>query len=312
MADIRFYDLDFNLLHILPPHSNKIGYKAINAQQDFNGSGSFELLFWDSNLKELVKKYRDNMLIVWRDFQGLLTSYKFNDKENHLYGTHINGLLHRAIIPVRSEKTDTVENLTNLAVNNINWLGFTEPQTMTNTVTYSTDKPTTADTYLQKLFEVGECGYELKADFINKRYKLGIITTRQNPLMLSAANLNAYEFETNYIGKEIAFGGWYKLNDVWTYISLDDTKSGIHKIDTVLGATTKAEALNELKQKKAEHKITMNTRRIEYGVDYSIGDVLRVQEDGVTQHKLINGIMRWDESGYGEKPILTDYEEAMA
>ena len=311
MPDIRFYDLDFNLLRILPPNSKDIGFKAINTQQDFNGSGSVEILFRDDILKELVKQYRDNMIIVWRDFQGLLTSYKFNQKESHLYGTHLNGLLHRAVIPICAERTDTVANFTRSALDNISWLSFNDNGIASSSVTYSTDKPNTADNYLQNLFKLGGCGYEIKADFENKKYIFKLIESKQNSLMLSETNLNAYNFETTYTGKELAFGGWYKneTDDKWTYIVLNDTKSGIHKIDTVLSATTLNEAMNELKQKKSEYTITLNTKRIECGKDYKIGDIVRIQEDGITQQKLVSSVMKWEENGYGEKPVLTDYEE---
>lgn len=310
MADIRFYDLDFNLLRILPPFADTRGYKAIITQQNFNDCGSLEIVFRDDELKQLVEEYRDNMLIVWNGFEGFMTSDKFTDTEYRITGMHLNGLLHRAVIKATTEKNDTVGNIARTAAEQISWLTVDTSTDITTKVTYGTDKPKKADEFLQNLFTAGKCGYEIKADIKNKKYVLKLINTAQNDLMLSKANLNVYNVETMYIGKEKAFGGWYKNgDDVWSYITTDSTKSGIHILDTVLSAETEAEAQNELKRCKAEYEITADTCNIEYGKDYNIGDIIRVQENGITKRQLVSGIERYRENGYAEQPILTDYEE---
>ncbi|MBQ7794727.1 MAG: hypothetical protein IJ366_09470 [Clostridia bacterium] len=309
MADIRFYDLDFNLLYILPQYAEDFGYQSINTQQDFNDNGSVEIVFRDEELKGIAEQYRDNILVTWNGFQGFLTSYKWTDSECRLFGMHLNGLLHRIVIGITSETTDTAENIARAVFENIDWLTLGEMAGDTKEVTYSTDKPKTADTFIQELFKAGDCGYCVTANLLEKKYVLDIINTRTNPLMLSVSNLNAYGVEVTYNGKAIAHGGWYKKDDAWLYVSKDTTRTGIHNVDTVLSAGTNAEALNELKACKEEYEVIANVRNIEYGADYAIGDIVRVQTDGITQRQLVSGVSRWQEKGYGEKPILTDFTE---
>lgn len=313
MADIRFYDFDFNLIRILPPFAEEIGYKAIDTEQIFNGSGSLEINFFDPVLKKLVEKHEANIIIKWRDFCGVLTSYRWTDKEYKLTGTHLNGLFNRAVIPAIKKTddngetiADTVCNILNSALENIDWINYSDLSSLTTEVIYGTDKPEKADTFIQGLFDISGCGYEIKADFRNKSFIFEPILPVLSSLMLSESNLNAYEFETTYIGKSEAFGGWYKSGDEWKYITRDETKAGIHKIDTVLSAETEADAKNELAQCKPEFEILATTRNIEYGKDYKIGDILRVQHDGKTDKRLVTGVNRWEEGGYHESPIMSE------
>ena len=81
--DIRFYDFNFNLLYILPSFAVDTGYIAVNAQQDLNSSGSLEILFADNELKEIIERHKDNILVVWKDFQGFLTSYRWDKDFNY-------------------------------------------------------------------------------------------------------------------------------------------------------------------------------------------------------------------------------------
>ena len=43
-----------------------------------------------------------------------------------------------------------------------------------------------------------------------------------------------------------------------------------------------------------------------HGVDYNIGDIIRIQIDGVTEKLLVSGVNMWNEKSYGEEPILTE------
>lgn len=319
--DIRFYDFDFNLLYILPSFAVDTGYISVNAQQDFNSSGSLEILFSDNELKKIIEQHKDNILVVWKGFQGFLTSYRW-DKDSRLTGMHLNGLLHRAVIPKTiTELTGDVETLARSAVSsNIAWLCLGEVKGFSNEVKYSTEKYTLADEYIQNLLKLDNGGYRIKADIPNKKYIFECIKPEKNPLMLSEGNLNAYDFEITYINKEKAFGGWYEKEQpedsegnrpdpVWTYITLDSSKTGIDKIDTVLSAKTENEAVNELKQKKAEYEILAKTKDIECAKDYEIGDILRVQTAGITVYKLADGVKMWNERGYGEQPVLKEWED---
>lgn len=335
MSDVRFYDFEFNLVHILPPSSNSTGYSSMNVTQEFNGSGSLELVFQDDDLKKKIEDYNCNLFVVWGEFQGFLTSYIWQDNSCRVTGMHLNGLLHRAVIPSlfnivtvkddkeneRQEKqavADSFNNLLKSTIDSIEWLNY-EPKTgFTDNVSYLVEKYTTADTYIQGLLDLIKGGYAITADFKLKRLIIEPFKRSENRIMLSEDNLNAYNFETSYINKELAYGAWFEkevkdkdgktLDPIWTYISLND-KKGIYKVDTVLTAKTEAEAEAELKKRIAEFKITAETRNINYGVDYKLGDIVRVQHDGKTVKRLVSGVNLWQEQEYGEQPILTELEE---
>ena len=318
--DIRFYDFEFNLLYILPQYSGDIGYVSVNTEQNLNDCGMFDVVFSDDSLKKVIEDNRDNVIVLWNGFQGVLTSFKW-DSKCRICGLHLNGLLKRAVIPgTEGEVTDDAETLAHSAVSeNIPWLYLGEVKGLSEDVTYSTERYTAADAYIRELLKLDNAGYKITADFKNKKYIFEIIKPEQNPLMLSAANLNAQNMQVGYINTEAAIGGWYlkeqaedaqgnKPDPVWTYITLDSTKQGIYKTDAVLTATTESRALNELKEKKADFEVTAETKDIHHGTDYNIGDIIRVQCGGVTSRKLVSGLSMWNENGYGEEPILTEWE----
>lgn len=312
MSDIRFYDFDFNLLYILPEFANKAGYISINTEQQMNDSGALEIVFVDSELKRIIEEKIDNILVIWEDFQGFLTSYRW-DNQMRITGMHLNGLLHRNVIPNTSgELTGNVGELTRSAINkNIQWLKSEDETSFEKEIKYSTDKYLKADKYIQDLLNLDSGGFQIKADIKNKQYILEFIKAEKQRLMLSQNNLNAYDFEITYINKELSYGGWYEKKQEdkdpeWCYISLDENKEGIYKIDTVLSSNSEIEALNELKKLKAEKEVTAKTRNIKYLEDYKLGDIIRVQEGGITNEKIIIGIKKWKEKEYGEQPILTE------
>ena len=187
MSDIRFYDFNFNLIHILPPTSNLNGYSSVNVTQEFNNSGSFDLVFSDEELKRKIEEHKCNLFVVWKGFQGFLTSYTWKDDSCRALGMHLNGLLHRAVIPSiykvvtikdkdgkeTQEKqaiTDTLNNHLVNAISNISWLEYASDSNYANEVSYLVEKYSTADTYIQGLMDLVKGGYAITADFKIKSY----------------------------------------------------------------------------------------------------------------------------------------------
>lgn len=73
-----------------------------------------------------------------------------------------------------------------------------------------------------------------------------------------------------------------------------------------LSAETEEEAQKELNKCISDYEIAAKTKILEHGTDYNIGDIVRVQIDGVTEKRLVCGINMWNEQSYGEEPILTE------
>ena len=324
--DITFYDLELNKLHVLPASSKNVGYISMNCTIDFNGDGSFQLLFWDKELEALIAKHKEGLIIKYGDFEGFSTDYQFTRTEKRLYGMHLNGLLYKSVIP----NTDgaLAGNLETLVYEIINqyysWLTTAETVGGFEDVTFWRNTYKQGNSYISDLVSRGHAGYKIYIDFQNKRFIFKLLKSGTNQLMLSENNLNAYEFQEDFDSKNAAYGGWYQqeqpddadgnsVDPVWTYISSDSTKTGIYKQDVVLSAKTDSEARNELAEHVAVYTLSAKTRNIKYGEDYKLGDKVRVQKDGITVQKTVTSINIWHEGNeYNEQPILGELKEALS
>ncbi len=314
MKDVTFYTLDFEKLYILPQYTVDKGYISANVQKDFNGVGSFEILFADEKLKNIIKQYRENLMFEWNGVQGLLCAYRDDAGGFRITGETLNGLLKRVVIPSTATTLNSdVETLARSAIRSAaSWLKLGDAKGFEKAVSYSTDTYKTADVYISDLLKLDNAGYEIKADFVNKRFVFEVLKSNQSDLLLSTNNLNAYDFIETYINRTIAYGGYYpKEQDdatVWTYITLNKELSGVYKKDVVLSAKTEKEALQELKSMVADTETEMKTRKIAYGVDYVLGDVVRVQNNDTAVRKRITSIVMSQENGYIENPIFSEVE----
>ena len=79
--------------------------------------------------------------------------------------------------------------------------------------------------------------------------------------------------------------------------------------DTVLSATNSTDAKAELAKLRQKYEIMLTTKNLDYGTDYKIGDIVRLQDRGKTFKMVINSVKMWEENGYGEEPTVTKYEE---
>ncbi len=303
--DIRFYDFSFNLLYILPSYSDESGYISVNAREDFSGSGAFELEFYDPRLKRIIEENRDRLIVSFNGFWGFLTSYRWDEKMT-VYGMHLNGLLHRAVLPkTDGEVTGGLSEIITGLIENIDWLKVKEPLEECGSVTYSRDDYSLADEYIEELLGILGVGYRIDADIKEKCFTFSLIVPSQRELIISSENKNAHDFQVSYINKKKANGGWYKDKESgeWRYISLSE-KAGIEKIDTLLSKTNENDAINELKNCTETFEILAEIYGLEYRRDYKIGDIVRVQNEELSVKKQILGVRMWDENGYAEEPIL--------
>lgn len=312
MRDITFYDLNFNRLYILPQFAINKGYISAYAQKDFNGVGSLEVVFIDNDLKKLVKQYRDNLMIEWNGFFGILSAYRDEPKGVRITGDSLNGLLKRIVIPsTATTLTGNVEEIVFSALRSAaSWLVRGESKNFEKVVNYSSDTYKTADVYISDLLKLDKAGYEIKPDFEGRQFVFEVLKSNEIDLLLSTNNKNAYDVSEVYINRSVAYGGWYpkKVDNEtsWEYITLDDSLTGVFKKDTVLKAKTEAEAYQELRSLIAESEMELKTRGVTYGTDYVLGDIVRVQNDDVAEKKHITGVIMSQENGYIENPIFSE------
>lgn len=319
--DILFYTLDFSEKFILPPHSKTIGYISMNTAIELCGNGSFELVFYSEDLEEFAKAHPEGLYVIWGDFQGYMTDWQFKEKEKRLFGSHLNSVIHKEVFkPQRITKDDTVDNVLNNLIgkndDNVNWINY-DSYDGSEIIEYTTDKCMNADKFLQEYLPKGKMGYLIYAK--DHKLYLKAIPPKENPLILSKNNLNVYEIQEDFSNKNIAYGGWYKKTEeddgttletpTWEYIELSE-KSGVYKQDVVLSASSPGAAKEEVNKYKKEHEFTCKTRNLKLGVDYNLGDVVRLQHKGTTVKKQVSSVSLWYEGAtYHEEPTLVNWEE---
>lgn len=322
--DVRFYDFSFKLLYILPEHAVETGIVSMNTTTEFNGNGSFELVFHDSDLMSVIREHINEMLVFWNGFQGYATGYLFETGNTRIFGKHLNGLLGRRIVLPDSEpKTGTAEEIVCSAVSSgFDFLSVQRTAGFVKNVTYTNKNAVSADSYIQAVLSLDNAGYKISADIVNKKLYFAVLLSKTNPLMLSENNLNAYNFSENYDNKSFANSGWYlkkeettteegktETVETWTKLSEGSEKSGLYRVDAIFKSDTEDEAKNELAEAAASYEATADTKNITYGTDYHLGDVVRLQVGSNTVLRKVAAVNRWLEDEYGEEPVLKEVKD---
>ena len=296
--DIRFYDLKFNLLYILPSNSGDNGYISCNVTHDFNGNGKFEITFIDRELEKIVKEYKDDLMIFWDGFQGFLTGYQLHNTQNTLFGQQLNGLLARRVIRVKDEIfNDNVENIARKFIADYyDFLTLGNLAGFSKIVEFAPESYKNGDEIISSLLKKDNAGFEIVADIKNKKYIFSVLKSRNNDLILSENNLNAYELTESYDNKTLVTGGWYKRIEqdsdgnetkVWNYYNADEGKNGIYKKETSLSSDSLEKAKTEFSEIVPFNEFQYKTKNISFGVNYKLGDVLRCQVGNATIRKQI-------------------------
>lgn len=309
--DVIFYDLDFKKVFILPPSSRNVGFKSMDTKTEFNGEGSFELEFWSDELESIIRSHPDGLLVRFGEFEGITTDYQFSEKQRKIFGSHLNGLLNYEVFsPVAesSQKRDP-ERIVESLIAESKILTYVKTSEKFTYIDFKCDNYQSGYKTIQSICKTAKCGFKVYANWQEKKFYFILLKSRTNKLMLSEKNLNAYQIKENFDSKSLAYGGWWKdENKSWHYI--DGGRHGVKIRDTVLKSTSKVEAENELKEKKADYKLTAKTRNIEFGKDYLIGDILRIKHGSITDYLRVESVDIWQEGvEIGQEPTLKDYEE---
>lgn len=114
------------------------------------------------------------------------------------------------------------------------------------------------------------------------------------------------------IGCESEQGTIIKIPDnksgFWYHITNDTTAAGINIREVVLSSDNMTEAIAELSEKKNTLNTDLKTRNINYGIDYKLGDIVRVQIKSTTVKKLVESIfISYEGISKVENPDFTDW-----
>ncbi len=327
MEDIRIYDTDFNLLYI---ENNVI---SSNWSVYFNEVGSFEIhTLADTEAAEIIidnLNFATNKIpvIVQGDLQGIVTGVRLGE-DFAIYGKTCNWLLTKKIVPkfITSDLPVACnpEEIARYIVSNAfsdqeNFLlgekvGLGDIDTFWRN-TYNPLSDVVSDLLAKKY-----AGHNIFFDRAQKKWIFNIIPANYSDLILSEANGNAFETEYTYSIDDYYSECWYEQEQdfvdgefpdpIWTKL-VKDKKTGIFRLECVVGATVESEAESIMKEKTVKSEIVTDACGLKLGEDYNPGDILRVQfvngKIARTEQKQISGVnLGWENGVSSYQVILND------
>lgn len=336
--DIRVYDFEFNLLLVIGK------YKSIHWEIYYNKIGTVELhLGLESPIIPILMS---NPYLVIK--QGVkktaVITGKIVDTEVTVFGRTCNWLLSRRTTPDFDQLTGTVENLTRgfveTAFSDVNNFVPGELVGLTKTINFWRNTRNPTSDVVRECLENNGAGHEVVFDTKNKQWIYQVLMGKALPLILSEANKNAYDTQITGDCLDYYSCGWYEKQleideeteepqTEWVYLEGDTDKTGIdqpwidqtgiYRWEAVLSGGNQSEAKSSLTTKKKNHELSLKSRNIQWGTDYNIGDIVRVQitkgSYRATEKRRIAGVSVWREKGvdgngmdYGEMPILEELE----
>lgn len=302
---IHMYDFEFNRL----ASENRI----IQARWTvyYNGIGSFEAHFPITS--DLVKLVSENkyMVAVCEGFFAVIVGYELLD-ELVLYGRSCNWLLSKRIVPsaegVTARPGEYVSELAEKAFSDTD--NFTVGEIAQTSETEISHSVGTLSEVAADILKLSGLGHELIFDVKNKQWKFNIIKGTENKLILSEGHKNAYDTKGSFDILELATCGIYKDGEDGDLkeISRED-KTGIYRWQAYITEDSEAEALARMEELREKNEITAKLRGLRIGIDYGLGDTVRIQiikgEYRDTRSVKIKGAeFRAEQGVYTQQPIF--------
>ncbi len=306
---IQFYDFDFNLLHIQTKVSNitwDIKYNEFGTMQ-LTLPLSAKILDIIINNKYLVLCHNNlSAIIIGADIQNQIT----------LYGRTCNWILTKRITKKFNNINDTAANIARKCVS----------EAFSDVANFTLDEFINADSYIDYSLSdnkttydvVCDClntqnfGHYVNFDYKNKCWSFGISSGRELSLIISEANKNAYDTKWTQDILDMSNCGYFNNSaDAFTYVSDENTLTGIYRWEGILNGENEKEALNDLMKKKMIVDMSLCTKKIQYGKDYNLGDIINLQivknDFKRAVKKRINGIKIVFENGnHTEQPTFEE------
>ena len=365
--DIRIFNYEGELLHIEP------FFISSNWTVHYNDVGSFELHF-DANsdlTKILIDSTRDktdiNLIAVQGDLQADITGYQLLETKAVIYGSSLNNLLHRRVIPSFKDIKGAVDVIVKSFIDDYyNFLIFGAGKTFENEIAFWRNTYNDGFEVIRDCLNRENAGHIVRFDRQTKSFTFEILKGERIPLVLSKGNRNIYDLESSVFTDKYNNSGWYEheyketsewgteaddspdlttgdhfgekyrvigggtLNGAtfrpedhiachehnnnfivvpaddlgfWQYI--DSPETGIYKKEFVIHGANEVEAAELLSKAILEEELITKTKNLTCGVDYNLGDIVRIQHHGITIERRIIGIdYWWEDLSSGEQPIL--------
>ena len=84
-----------------------------------------------------------------------------------------------------------------------------------------------------------------------------------------------YDWMRNILGEQAEDADGHRPDPVRTYLSGDESKTGIYRWECALSGDTQEAAKSDLQKQKWVKSVTAKLRGVHFGTDYSLGDSLQ-------------------------------------
>lgn len=318
MSELRFYDWDLNLLGSV---------KALSSNWTVYGNavGTFQAKI--SYTHELFEKIMNERYIIAAqgNEQAIITGKDV--RTGTVFGRTLNFLLTK-----RTHSAFSLETNTNLIAEFVIKEAFadeieagifevkeSDTTAFTNAEIFElASRAECLKTVADILEREGAC-HKLYIDFETKKWIFEVYKGITRDFTLSEDDLTAYE--PNYTEDALSYcnGGWYTQKatsedeeDMDIYVSTaaaDETL--LKRWECTLPGSNETEAKSALAEKTWTKKITSKTRKKKHGIDYEIGDKLKIKfKKGTwktTGVLTVSGVNKWYENNdIGEQPIFKE------
>lgn len=305
---LRFYDFEFNLLE-----SENNVFKAKWAIY-YNDIGTFEAhLPLTSKIVGLVAENRYLVAVQGR-LSAIIVGKELRD-ELIIYGRTCNWLLSKRVSPA-------IEKLSarpGTRAAEIALAAFSDVENFVagdiadaDVAEFESGEGLISD-IVSDCLAAGKLGHEVVFDYTNKRWVLNILNGSETELILSEGHRNAYDAKISSDILDLATCGVYneETEDGFVSTSLpgDTERTGIYRWEALLDGSTATEAAVSLGKRCEKSEATLNVRGLAFGIDYALGDIVRIQiikgKYRTTQKRRINGVeVRTEQGVCIEQPVF--------
>lgn len=321
---LKFYDFEFNLLH------TQLKYISTKWNILYNGIGTFEAHFpIESDVAKLIYENlnpSEGKLLALTDGQlsAVIIGYNVTD-DFAMYGRTCNWLLSKRITKGFDTKNATSDAITREIVSNAFFdsedFALGSEIGLEEEIEFMKEGSTLTSEVVAECLKLQSCGHTLDFDVAKRMWIYKNLCGKELNLTLTEVSGKAYDTQLSYDILDYADCGYYEReNDleggapeesVTTYLASEGTRTGMYRMEALLDGIDESEAQSELDQKKAKDESSFKLRGKRYGVDYNLGDVVRVQiKKGScrkTVKKRISGMeIVHNSTGRSERPVFEE------
>ncbi len=206
IPDIRFYDFEFQLLHV------ENHFISSNWNIYYNDIGNFESHFDLASDTLPIIMYHDYIIAVQGRHAAIIVGKNLGS-DLTVYGRTCNWLLTKRVVDEFNEETKTIDDwMTKLVKEEFEerLVIFDGNAEYTSEVTAERSSKDETFKLVQEILAQKNLGHELQFDFSYSRFVFQILKGNKNPLVISTANRNAYDVTVSSDILDMYTEGFYK------------------------------------------------------------------------------------------------------